>query len=86
LIISTLTLMTTSKMSEGYARLKLTKGNKMTPIQTLDHALELLKQKEGDSLKGHAIAYASLVGYLMATATPAQADKVLGYVKEGLAK
>jgi len=82
----TLTPLTGYKMSEGYGKLELMKGNKMTPIEKLDYALELLKEKEGDDWKGHAIAYASLVGYLMATATPAQADRVLGYVKEGLGK
>lgn len=55
-------------------------------MKKLDEALELLKSIESDSVKGHAIAYAGLSGYLMAYATNEQADKILELVKNKVAK
>ena len=80
--------MTTAKMSYPYAKIILSKEkeNKMSPMKKLDLALELLKGNSEDSVRGHALAYAGLSGYLMAYATDEQADKILELVTAQVAK
>jgi hypothetical protein len=73
--------MTFSKMSVGYAKLELTKGNKMDKFKKLDEAKELL-------LANYSVAeaYAMMYGYLATMVDDKRADAVLELVKERYAK
>jgi hypothetical protein len=69
-------------MSVGYAKLELTKGNKMTPMEKIDEALRLLSQDKKDG----QFAYPRVLGYLMTVATAEQADFVLELAKQKVGK
>jgi len=65
-----------SKMSYGYAKLELTKGNKMNKLKKLEEALNLLKEQEGFNA-----AYPMMYGYLAVLVSEKQADEVLLWAK-----
>ena len=69
-------------MSEGYARLELTKGKEMNKFRKLDEAKNLLMEEYNNT----EIVYAMLYGYLAALADDKTADDVLGFVKERSSK
>ena len=69
-------------MSEGYAKLETTKGNKLDRFKKLDEARDLLMAE----FKKPELAFAMMYGYLSAMANEKQADAVLELVKERYGK
>jgi AmiR/NasT family two-component response regulator len=69
-------------MSVGYAKLELTKGNKMNKFQKLEEAKGLLMADYNNT----EIVYAMMYGYLAAMVDDKRAEAVLELVKERYAK
>lgn len=74
--------MTSSKMSVGYAKLELTKGNKMDKFRKLDEAKKLLSEEYQNT----EMVLAMMYGYLAALADDKTADNVLEFVRERYSK